>query len=48
LIAGKEDYERHKKLLEEQNKLELLKRESDMIQYKTNELQLKLFYNVFE
>jgi hypothetical protein len=33
LILAKEDYERHKKLREERNKLELTKLEADLIKY---------------
>jgi hypothetical protein len=43
LILAKEDYERHIKLCEERNKLELTKLEADLIKYNPNELQIAVF-----
>jgi hypothetical protein len=43
LILAKEDLERHKKLREERNKLELVKQEAHLIKYNPNELQIAVF-----
>jgi hypothetical protein len=45
MITAKIDYERHKKIREKRNKLELLKRETDIIKYYPNELQIKIVNN---
>jgi hypothetical protein len=42
-IIEKENYERHKKLREEREKLELTKLEIDVLKYRPNELQMELF-----
>jgi hypothetical protein len=42
-IIAKEDLERHKKLREEREKLELTRAEIDMLNYRPNELQMEIF-----
>jgi hypothetical protein len=42
MISAKEDYERHKKLPEEQKKIKILKRETDLIKDNPNKLQIKV------
>jgi hypothetical protein len=48
LILAKEDYEGHKKLREERNKLELTKLDADLIKDNPNELQIAVFNREFK
>jgi hypothetical protein len=43
IIKQNEKYERHKKVQEERNRLELLKQETDLIKYNPNEFKIGVF-----
>jgi hypothetical protein len=48
VILAKENYERHKKLREEKDKVYQLKLEADELQYNPNELQIAVFRRELE